>query len=182
MGAARPIPSLPATPAAQQRRPEAPAEPTRLTSGELERELAVGLFGPGQRVLTAEAGIAVIAARAADRLIDALEREVVQRVGAQLGADLRHRSAVGDHLLARGHVDPVVARMLDRRRRDPQVHLGGAGVAQHLHDLAGRVAPHDRVVDDDQALAATTSGSGLNFSRTPWRRSSWPGWMKVRAT
>jgi len=31
-------------------------------------------------------------------------------------------------------------------------------------------------------LPATTSGSGLNLSRNPWRRSSWPGWMNVRAT
>jgi hypothetical protein len=33
---------------------------------------------------------------------------------------------VGDHLLAGRHVDPVVTRVADRRRRDPQVHLGGA--------------------------------------------------------
>ena len=35
-----------------------------------------------------------------------------------------------------------------------QVHLAGAGVAHHLDDLARRRAAHDRVVDDDDALAA----------------------------
>jgi hypothetical protein len=54
------------------------------------------------------------------------------------------------------------------------MHFAGPGVAQHLHDLARRVAAHDRVVDDDDALAATTSGSGLNFSRRPCLRSSCP--------
>ena len=29
---------------------------------------------------------------------------------------------------------------------------------------------------------STTSRSGLNFMRRPCLRSSWPGWMKVRAT
>ena len=33
------------------------------------------------------------------------------------------------------------------------MHLGRARVEQHLHDLLRRVAAHDRVVDDDDALA-----------------------------
>ena len=32
------------------------------------------------------------------------------------------------------------------------MHLGGAGVEEHLHDLAGRRAPDDRVVDDHESL------------------------------
>ena len=98
-----------------------------------------------------------------DRLVDAREREVGQRVGAELGGDLLDRAAVGDHLLARGHVDAVVARVLDRRRRDPHVDLARARVAQHLHDLARRVAAHDRVVDDDQALAADDLGQRVEL-------------------
>jgi hypothetical protein len=31
-------------------------------------------------------------------------------------------------------------------------------------------------------LPETISGSGLNFMRRPCFRSSWPGWMNVRAT
>ena len=94
-----------------------------------------------------------VAALAADRLVDALEREVGERVALQVLGDLLDRAPVGDHLLRRRHVDAVVAGVADRRRGDAHVHLGRAGVAQHLHDLARGVAAHDRVVDDDQALA-----------------------------
>ena len=119
----------------------------------LERELAVRLVGVAERVAAGEAGVAVVFGGRADRLVDALHREVGERVGAELVGDLLDRPAVGDHLLARRHVDPVVARMADRRRADPQVDLGGAGLAQHPDDLAGRVAADDRVVDDDDPLA-----------------------------
>ena len=33
------------------------------------------------------------------------------------------------------------------------MHLAGAGLAQHPHQRALGVAAHDRVVDDDEALA-----------------------------
>ena len=46
-----------------------------------------------------------------------------------------------------------------RRRRDPEVHLGGAGLAQHLHELLLRRAPHDGVVDHDEPLARRCSPS-----------------------
>ena len=118
---------------------------------------------PGERVLAREAGVAVASRVAADGLVDAGEREVRERVGAELGGDLLDRAAVGDHLLARGHVDAVVARVLDRRRGDPHVDLARARVAQHLHDLARRVAAHDRVVDDDEALAADDLGQRVEL-------------------
>ena len=110
-----------------------------------------------------EARVAVRLARAADRLVDALERQVGERVGAQLGGHLGLRAVVGDHLLARRHVDPVVAGMADRRRGDAHVHLAGARVAQHLHDLARRVAAHDRVVHDDDALARDDLGQRVEL-------------------
>ena len=50
-------------------------------------------------------------------------------------------------------VEPVEARPPVRRRRHAEVHLGRAGLAQHADDLARRGAAHDRVVDDDDALA-----------------------------
>src|SRR3954447_13699137 len=118
----------------------------------LERELAVRLVGIAERIVAAEAGVAVVAGVAADRLVDARHREVGERVGLELVGDLLDRAVVGDHLLARGHVDAVVAGVANRRRRDPQVHLAGAGLAQHADDLPRRVAAHDRVIDDDEAL------------------------------
>ena len=63
------------------------------------------------------------------------------------------------------------------------MHLEGAGLAQHPHQRALGVAAHDRVVDDDQPLAArSTSRSGLSLSRMPSWRIVWDGWMKVRPT
>ena len=53
--------------------------------------------------------------------------------------------------------------MPDRRRRDAHVHLARARVAQHLHDLARRVAAHDRVVDDDEALAGDDLGQRVEL-------------------
>ena len=53
----------------------------------------------------------------------------------------------------RGEVDAVEARPLHRRRRDPDVDLGRAGLAQHPDQRPLGVAAHDRVVDHHQALA-----------------------------
>ena len=50
-------------------------------------------------------------------------------------------------------VDAVVAGVHRRRRRDAHVHLARAGLPDHLHDLARRRPAHDRVVDEDDALA-----------------------------
>ena len=100
---------------------------------------------------------------AADGLVDAGERQVARASRPRARRDLVDRAVVGDHLLARGHVDAVVARMLDRRRRDPHVDLARARVAEHLDDLARRVAAHDRVVDDDEALAADDLGQRVEL-------------------
>src|SRR6201995_4487527 len=75
----------------------------------LEGEFAVGLVGVAERVVAAEAGVAVVFGAAADRLVDALHREVGEAVGVELVGDLVDGAAVGDHLLAGWHVDAVVA-------------------------------------------------------------------------
>src|SRR5437762_174462 len=89
----------------------------------LERELAVRGLRIAKRVLAREAGVAVLLARRADRLVDRLHREVGERVRAELLGDLLDRPVVRDHLLARRHVDAVVAGVADRRGRDPEVDL-----------------------------------------------------------
>ena len=83
---------------------------------------------------------------------EALQRDVAQGVGADGAADLVDREPVRDELGAGGEVDAVEARPLDRRRGDPDVDLGGAGLAQHPDQGALGVAAHDRVVDDDEPL------------------------------
>ena len=120
---------------------------------------------------------------AADGLVDARQRQVGQRVGAQLGGDLVHGAPVGDHLLARGHVDAVVAGVLDRRGGDAHVHLGRArrrAASARSGGSCCRARSSRR--RRPAACPPTISGSGLNFSRRPCLRSSWPGWMNVRAT
>src|SRR4051812_5029258 len=71
---------------------------------QFEGELAVRLVLALERVATAEARVAVALAGPANRLVDALEREVGEAVAVQLGRDLLDRAVVGDHLLARRHV------------------------------------------------------------------------------
>src|SRR3954453_15009002 len=85
---------------------------------------ATGPLAPGERkgvlegvlgghtnewVIPREARAALRLPRAADRFVDAFQRQVGERVGAQLGGHLGLRAVVGDHLLARRHVDAVVA-------------------------------------------------------------------------
>ena len=66
----------------------------------------------------------------------------------------------GDQLVLVGEVDPVEARPDHGRRRDAHVHLGRAGVEEHRDDLPRRVAAHDRVVDDHDALARPPRRAG----------------------
>src|SRR3954447_6061909 len=105
------------------------------------------------RVLTVEAGAAQVRLGDGGRPDHAVDGDVRQRVGAQRGADLLDRHAVGDELGPGREVDTEEAGPLHGRGRDPDVDLGGAGLAQHAHQRALGVAAHDRVVDDDQALA-----------------------------
>ena len=87
------------------------------------------------------------------------QRDVSQRVGVD-GMPYRFEhfvfvfDGVGDQLGRRREVDAVEARPLHRWRRDPHVHFDCAGLPQHPDQSTLGVAPHDRVVDDDQPLAA----------------------------
>src|SRR5262249_47385830 len=89
---------------------------------ELRRRLRLDpdAVGPG------EAGVAEVSRIGAGRLQHAVEREVAERVGGEVAADLLYRVAGADQLLAGRCVDAVVARPLDRRRGDAHVHRLGA--------------------------------------------------------
>ena len=65
---------------------------------------------------------------------EALDREVHETVGAEVSRELRGPEMVRDQLVARRDVDAHVTRVLQRRRRDPQVHLQRARLSQHRHD------------------------------------------------
>src|SRR5437867_1422572 len=138
-------------PALDRTRSLPPAPRLRLAVQALERELARGRVHR-HRVAPGEAGGAV-----ASRLLLAGEqpfvREVAERVGAEVVADLLDRLDRADQLAAAGGVDAVEAGMRHRRRADAEVHLLGAVAAQHAHQLAAGRAAHDRVVHQHDPLA-----------------------------
>ena len=55
--------------------------------------------------------------------------------------------------------------MVDRRRADPDVDLGRAGLAQQLDDPLGRRPAHDRIVDDDEPLAVDDLAQRVELDR-----------------
>src|SRR5436305_799642 len=83
----------------------------------------------------------------------AVEVEVGERVAAEVLANLADGHAGRQQLCAGAEVHAEEARPGDRRKRDAEVDLGGAGLAQHADEGALRGAAHDGVVDDDHALA-----------------------------
>ena len=62
----------------------------------------------------------------------------------------------------------------------PQVHLGGAGLAQHADELLLRGAADDRVVDHDQPLAGDVLPQRVELHAHAEARISWLGAMNVR--
>src|SRR5713226_1017446 len=85
--------------------------------------------------------------------VDGIYREERERVGADEAPHAFHVVIGGEQLFALGGVDAVIVRVRDRRRGDAEVHLLGAGLAHHLHDLHRGRAAHERVVDQHDALA-----------------------------
>ena len=166
---------------------------------EIDQRLAVGLTviarpaAEGQRdALHESSGTAVgywpekqawqKRAVAAGRVEHPLEREVAQRVHAEVAADLLVAVVGGDQLLAGRRVDAVVAGPGDRRRGEPEVHLAGAGRADHLHQpplVVPRTSESSTMTTD---LPSITSRTGLNLIFTLATRTAWVGLMKVRPT
>src|SRR5438034_2485794 len=121
------------------------------TSAFEEPELGRRLRLDAHAVVSREARVAELARVGAGRLQHAVERQVAKGVGGEVAADFLGVVARADQLLPRRGIDAVVARPLDRRRRDPHVHLARPGAPDHPHDLPARGAAHDGVVDDHHA-------------------------------
>src|SRR5581483_3398144 len=93
----------------------------------------------------------------------AVELEVGEGVGTEVLADLAHRHAGSEQLGAGAEVHPEEAGPGDRRQRDAQMDLGGAGLSQHADEGPLRGAPDDGVVDDDNALAGDVLADGVEL-------------------
>src|SRR4029077_7377096 len=90
------------------------------------------VFRKGGGVVAREAGMTEVRGVAAGRPQHPVEREIAERVDAQMGTDLLHAVVRRDQLLPAGRVDAVIAWPGDRRRRHAEVHLRGAGLADEL--------------------------------------------------
>src|SRR5207237_7524786 len=104
-------------------------------------------------IVAGETRGAVFLPRAAGRVHHALEREITERVRADVPANALDIESRSDELAAARHVDAEEALVLDRRRADAHVHFLRAVTAEELDDRAAGVAAHDRIVHDDDALA-----------------------------
>src|SRR4051812_18485195 len=129
--------------------------PTPASLDDLERELQVRLLvarkGDG-----IDAGVARRAVRRllrTDRALQPLETQVGEAVGFDELANLLERVVGGNQLGAVRRVDAVEARGDRPRTRNAHVHLLRPGGADHLDDLPAGGAAHDRIVDEDDALA-----------------------------
>ena len=113
----------------------------------------------GGRIVAGEAMVGELRAQriaplVAHGAIDALDREEGERIRADERAHAFDVVGGGQELVALGRVDAVIVGMGDRGAGDAHVHLAGAGVAHHLHDLERGGAAHQRIVDQHDALAA----------------------------
>src|SRR5438477_11437480 len=63
--------------------------------------------------------------------LEALERQIAERVGTQVLPDLVGGLERSDQLSHARRVDPIEAGMGDRRRADAEMHLARAVLAQH---------------------------------------------------
>src|SRR5437899_2222147 len=84
--------------------------------------------------------------KAPGRAQHAVERQITERIYAQVLADLLDTVVRRDQLLLAGRVDAVIARPGDRRRRHAEMHLRGTGLTDQLDQRPARGPTHDRVV------------------------------------
>src|SRR2546430_5869347 len=89
-------------------------------------------------VVAREAGVAEVRRIAPGRAQHAVERQIAERIYAQVRADLRDTVVRRAQLLLAGRVDAVIARSGDRRRRPAQVHLRRTRLADQLDQRPAR--------------------------------------------
>ena len=86
-------------------------------------------------------------------LAQAVNAQIAKGVRADLAPDLIHGHPVGDQALLVADVDAEVTGEHKRRRADEHVNLLCTGDAEQVDDMLRGLTAHDRVVNDDDALA-----------------------------
>src|SRR5262249_44398953 len=92
-----------------------------------------------------------------------LERQIAQRVDAEVIADLLDRFEAADQLATARRVDAVEAPMRHRRPAHPEVPSPGAGATNRAPQLAARRAAHDRIVDPHDPPPLEPLAHGIEF-------------------
>ena len=128
---------------------------------ELRLRLAVTFGRHG--ILTCPAGRAVRIRMTGNATEQSLEREIGEAVGSDETSNLLQGVIGRDQLAAGRRIDAVDAGKRRGRRRDPDVNLRGTGFADHADDLAGRRAPHDRIVHQHNALTGNQFANRVQF-------------------
>ncbi len=120
--------------------------------------------------------------RLAHGAIEPVHRDEGQAVGADEAAHLLDIHLVGQQIVGVGRVHAIEAGMGGGRRGHAEMHLGGAGIAHHRHDLLEVVPRTMESSTSTTRLPWSMARLGLCFSLTPrWRMES-DGSMKVRPT
>ena len=57
----------------------------------------------------------------------------------------------------------VVAGVHERRRTDPDVNLCGSRISQHVNLVCDRVSSYDRIIDNNNSLAAYDRRTGIKL-------------------
>src|SRR2546421_5043010 len=105
-------------------------------------ELGTCLGSDADLVVAGEARVTELRGVATRRLQHAFQREIADRIGADVAPDLLDGVAGADQLLPRRRVDAVIAGPLDRRGRRPHVGLFCARTPDHPpQPSAGRPPP-----------------------------------------
>src|SRR2546426_9092875 len=152
-GARRWLPAGPRSPLGTRRRfqKKLDCERKRLRPATPDHPVCLFLLGERDGVLVGVAGGTERSALT-DRAVHPFERQIAERVGADVAADLVDTVRRGDELRAARRIDAVVAGADGRRTGDAHVHLARPGRTDHRDDLPAGGAPHDRVVDQHHSL------------------------------
>src|SRR2546426_4682017 len=109
-------------------------------------ELGTCLGSDADLVVAGEARVTELRGVATRRLQHAFQREIADRIGADVAPDLLDGVAGADQLLPRRRVDAVIAGPLDRRGRGPPVgRFLGRPPADSPHPPSGRPPPRSVV-------------------------------------